>query len=286
MGRLIRSVGHDLRNKLAVMKNSIYYLNMKLGHGDEKVQKHLQIMRSEVVNANRIVMDLTDFALAKAAILQEANVKAIVMEALSQALLPGNVEVITDLAESLSLITADPNQLQRALSNIILNSIQAMPEGGELGITAREQAGFVEVGFSDTGPSTPEEGLEGIFDPLSATKEGRGNLGLAVSKRLVEGHGGTIKVRSLAGPFDKRRPEPFVPGPCTCRPWSFGPVLRPYRTKCPSPWSCGTVPYGPVRCPRTQGTKGPGQVPKDQGLVEGLRTGEGTTFTVRLPLLS
>jgi len=44
MGRLIRAVGHDLRNKLAVLKNSIYYLNMRLGHGDEKVQKHLQIM--------------------------------------------------------------------------------------------------------------------------------------------------------------------------------------------------------------------------------------------------
>ncbi len=54
----------------------------------------------------------------------------------------------------------------------------------------------------------------------------------------------------MNGHYQSARPEPFVPGPCTCRPWSFGPVLRPYRTKCPR-------------------TKGPGQVPKDQGPVEG-----------------
>jgi len=64
MGRLIRAVGHDLRNKLAGLKNSLYYLNMRLGHDDEKVRKHFQIMGREIANANRIIMDLMDFASA------------------------------------------------------------------------------------------------------------------------------------------------------------------------------------------------------------------------------
>jgi len=85
MGRLIRAVGHDLRDKLGVMKNSMYYLNMRLGHGDERVQKHLRIMAREIANANGIVADPMDFVSAKEPAPQESDVKAIVAEALSQA---------------------------------------------------------------------------------------------------------------------------------------------------------------------------------------------------------
>ncbi len=75
----------------------------------------------------------------------------------------------------------------------------------------------------------------------------------------------TILVRGLrtCGSEHARCPEPFVPGPCTCRPWSFGPVLRPPSVLGPEDQGYRT------KCPRTQGTKGPGQVPKDQGPVEG-----------------
>jgi len=275
MGRLIRAVGHDLRNKLGVMKNSIYYLNMRLGHGDEKVQKHLQIMGREIGNANRLIMDLMDFALAKEPVLQKTEIKAIVADALSQASLPSHWEAATRLEDGLPSLMADARQLQRAFTNIILKVVEGAPEGGELQISAREQDGFVEVGFGAPGPSTglrtrliiPEENLAEILNPLrrgpstslrtssgeALVSAGGTSLGIAVSKRLVERHGGTIEVRSLAGPFgfaqdrpfDKRRPEPFVPG---------------HRTG----------PYGTV--------------PKDQGLVAGLRTGEGMAFTVRLPL--
>jgi len=232
VGQLIRAVGHDLRNKLAVMKNSLYYLNMRLGQGDEKVQKHLRIMGREVANANRIIADLMDFASLKEPAREQSDVKAIVAEALSQASLPDRWETTIRLDDGLPPLMADVLQLQRAFINIILRIVERMPEGGRLQIIAREQDGFVEVGFGSAGPSTglrtgrivPEENrTAAAAHPVSV---GGTNLGMAVSRRLVEGHGGTIEEGSLAGPLDKCRPE----------------------------------------------------------LVEGLRTGKGMAFIVRLPL--
>jgi len=197
MGQLIRAVGHDLRNKLGVMKNSLYYLDMRLGHGDGKVERHLHIMGKEVGYANRIVADLMDFALTKEPALKKSDVEAIVAEALSQASLPTHWEATINLENGSPALMADAGQLQRAFTNIILRFIEAMPEGGKLQIAAREQNGFVEIEFGAAGLIIPEENLAEIFDPLSSANGT--NLGMAVSKRLVEGHGGTIEVRSLTG---------------------------------------------------------------------------------------
>jgi signal transduction histidine kinase len=194
VGQLIRIAGHDLRNKLGVVKNSIYYLNMKLGHGDEKVQKHLKIMGREITSANRIIMDLMDFALLREPVLRQSDVKVIVAEALSQAFLPDRWEATIHLDDGLPPLMADPDQLQRAFTNIILRIVEGVPEGGKLQIIAREQNGFVEVEFRVAGLIIPEEHLAAA-PPASA---GATSLGMAVSKKLVEGHGGTIEVRTLA----------------------------------------------------------------------------------------
>ena len=196
MGQLIRVVGHDLRNKLGVMKNSIYYLNMKLGHGDPKVQKHLRIMGREVANANRMVSDLMDFALSKEPVRRQSDVKAIVAEALSQASLPDGWETATSLDDALPPLMADASQLQRAFTNIILRVVEGVPAGGKLQIIAREQNGFVEVGFGSAGLTIPDETLATAAAPLAST--GGTSLGMAVSKMLVEGHGGAIGVERLA----------------------------------------------------------------------------------------
>jgi two-component system sensor histidine kinase HydH len=197
MGRLIREVGHDIRNKLGVMKNSLYYLNMRLGHGDEKVQKHLVIMGKEVACANRIIADLMDFTMIKEPTLQQSDVKAIVVQALSQASLPNGWEATMRLDDGLPPLMADVIQLQRAFTNIILRIVEGVPEGGKLQISAGEQSGFVEVGFGATGLIIPEENLAVAAAPLVSV--GGTNLGMAVSKIIVEGHGGTIEVQRLAG---------------------------------------------------------------------------------------
>jgi two-component system sensor histidine kinase HydH len=196
MGQLIRAVGHDIKNKLGVMKNSIYYLNLRLGRGDGKVEKHLNIMGKEVGYANRIVADLMDFALVKEPTLQKSDVQAIVADALSQASLPGHWEATIHLENDYPALMADTAQLQRAFANLILKFVEGIPEGGKLQITAREQNGFVEIEFGAGGLIIPEENLAEAFDPFFSTSGA--NLGMAVSKRLVERHGGTIEARNRA----------------------------------------------------------------------------------------
>jgi two-component system sensor histidine kinase HydH len=195
MGKLIRIVGHDIRNKLGVMKNSIYYLNMKLGHGDAKVQKHLRIMGREVANANRMIADLMDFALAKEPLRRQSDVKAIVAGALSQASLPDGWEATINLNDGLPALRADDFQLQRAFTNIILRIVEGATGGSRLQITAREQDGFVELGFGADGLNIPQEDLS--WTAVLAAPAGGTSLGMAVSKILVEGHGGTIEAQRL-----------------------------------------------------------------------------------------
>jgi two-component system sensor histidine kinase HydH len=196
VGQLIRIVGHDIRNKLGVMKNSIYYLNMKLGLGDAKVQKHLRIMGREVANANRMLSDLMDFALSKEPVIRESDIGAIIAEALSQASLPDGWETAISLDDGLPSLMADFLQLQRAFTNIILRIVEGVPAGGKLQISAKAQGGFVELGFGAAGLIIPEENLPGAAAPLAST--GGTSLGMAVSNMIVEGHGGTIEAKRLA----------------------------------------------------------------------------------------
>ena len=125
------------------------------------------------------------------------EVNSVVADALSRAAVPPEVELVTCLSESLPMILADPQQLSQAFLNIIMNGIDAMPDGGQLAIrTEASTDGCINVSFSDSGDGIPTENLERIFEPLFTTKSRGIGLGLPLVKTLVEGQGGTVEVRS------------------------------------------------------------------------------------------
>ena len=193
VGRMIRGIGHDLRNKLAVMRNSVYYLNMKVGYGDEKVKKHLRVLEGEIANANMITMNLMDFALVKEPVLQETDLRTVVAEALSQASLPEHWEASLHLDDDLPTLMADASQLQRAFTNIIVTIVQEKPEGGRLQIRTKERNGSVEVRFEVPDWVIPVEELEAITSSLGSASST--SLDMLVSKKLVERNGGRIEVK-------------------------------------------------------------------------------------------
>lgn len=195
-GQFGASVGHELRNPLGVIKNSAYYLKMKLGNADEKVKKHLKIIEREISISNKIINDLLNFTGVKEPTLQETDVNFLVKEALSRSQIPTEVAVVTKLMEELSPLVADPHQIEQVFINMISNAVQAMSDGGRLEIVTKAEDGFIVTEFKDNGCGIPEENLEKIFEPLFTTKAKGIGLGLAVSRTMVEGHGGIIEVES------------------------------------------------------------------------------------------
>ena len=132
--------------------------------------------------------------------LAEQDVRRRVQEALSRIAVPENVKVASQLDEALPIILADPDQLVQVFGHIALNAIQAMPEGGRLVVRSEVPTpGWMAVSFADTGVGISEENMDKLFEPLFTTKAKGIGLGMAVSKTLMEGHGGTIEVESQVG---------------------------------------------------------------------------------------
>ena len=202
LGQLAGSVAHELRNPLGVIKNSAYFLNMILDDSDPEVKHGLQILNREVGRSDQIIKSLLDFARSKPPDRQELNVNDVVRETLSQNVVTESIKVDSQLDETLPTIFADPTQLRQVFDNLICNAIQAMPEGGRLGVgTSKVSEGppkseWIAVSITDTGVGIPQENLEKLFEPLFTTKSKGIGLGLALVKDLVEGNGGSIEVES------------------------------------------------------------------------------------------
>jgi signal transduction histidine kinase len=107
------------------------------------------------------------------------------------------VRVVAPL--TLPQLTADAEYLRQALLNLILNGLQAMPEGGTLTLEANKSSGNFLIGVTDTGSGIAPENLARIFEPYFTTKASGSGLGLAITRRIVEAHGGTVAVTNEAG---------------------------------------------------------------------------------------
>jgi len=199
IGQLSSSVAHEIRNPLGVIKNSCYYLHMKLKDSvNQKVVKHLNIIDREVNSANLIVSDLLDFARKKTPVLKEVNIHELTLSVLAKIAIPNNIQVVTSFDEAPQMLL-DGEQIQRVLLNIIQNAVQAMPEGGRVTLRIGVEERGVLMSVEDTGVGIPEENLSRIFTPLFSTKTNGVGLGLTISKQIVEAHGGEIILESEVG---------------------------------------------------------------------------------------
>jgi signal transduction histidine kinase len=200
LGQLAGGVGHELRNPLGAIKSAAYFLNMVLEEPDPEVKETLEILEKEVKTSENVISSLLDFARAKPPTRRRVDINDVVQEALSRIAMPDNVEVVSRLNGRLPTILADPDQLVQVFGNIILNAAQAMPEGGRLIVKSQVPSPeWVTVSFADTGVGISEENLGKLFEPLFTTKAKGIGLGMAVTKTLVEGHGGNIEVESKVG---------------------------------------------------------------------------------------
>ena len=207
MGQLVGGVAHELRNPLAAIKAVAYVLKTACSNFSAEENKALEILEKEVDMAEQIIANLLDFAQPKAPTFTQVNINEVIRAALLRVSVPIDVEVVTQLDETLPLVQADPNQLNIILVNLMSNAIQAMFKGGRLMLTSslvkngdKANGGpWVTIAIADTGAGIPPENLEKIFEPLFTTRTKGIGLGLPLSKTLVEKQGGSIEVTSQPG---------------------------------------------------------------------------------------
>jgi len=204
IGQLAGGVGHELRNPLGAIKNAVYYIKGKvakseLAQQEPRVIEFLGIVDDEINASNKIINDLLSFSRVGKPAVSPARIETVINDAISHATIAGNITLIKNVAIGLPEIQIDTDQIRQVLVNIITNATQAMPDGGKLAISARQQDIFLEVAIADTGIGIPQEIIGKIFDPLYTTKAKGIGLGLAVCKSIIERHQGQINVTSKVG---------------------------------------------------------------------------------------
>jgi len=212
-GKLAASIAHEINNPLQAVQSCVYLVADQIVPDDPN-RWYLDIAREELDRMGRIVGRMVDFYRPSHegriptdvnALLE--NVVALVRKRLQQ----GSIEVDLELAPDLPLIMATGDHLKQVFLNVIINALEAMPQGGRLEMATRHvsehgdhekayaDAGFVEIEFADTGVGIPAEHINNIFDPFFTTKSKGMGLGLSVSYGIVERHGGQIRVESEVG---------------------------------------------------------------------------------------
>ncbi len=200
LGELSASIAHEVRNPLGVIFNSMGSLRRILRPvGDAALL--FGIVEEEADRLNRMVGDLLDYSRPIQLSLQPVQLRALIDEAIASARQqvgkPADaIEAAVHVGRDVATIRADARLLRQALVNLFLNAVQAMPRGGRLTVDARrgDLKGFpaADLAIADTGPGIPAEARSRIWQPFFTTKATGTGLGLAVVKRIIDGHGGSI----------------------------------------------------------------------------------------------
>ena len=200
IGQLASAVGHELRNPLGVISNSLYLLRRASDPDDEKVRRQLDTAEREVSAATLIVSDLLEYSRGRQPMIAAVDLDQLVEEVLSVSPAPDGISVSWGGAGGVPPAAADRDQLRQVLLNLVTNAYDAMPEGGTLTIDAGPaRAGRVTIRVADTGAGMDPATRARVFEPFFTTKARGVGLGLAVSARIVGAHGGTIDVDSAPG---------------------------------------------------------------------------------------
>jgi two-component system sensor histidine kinase PilS (NtrC family) len=219
VGELSACIAHEIRNPLAAISGSVQMLKRKadtLG-GTVEARRLMSIVLRETDRLNHLITDFLQYARPGPVRIEPVSLETVAGEVLEVfgSIVPENVRVVLKVPHALAVL-ADADQLRQLLWNLTLNACQAMPEGGTLCLEAQaaaeptpqearsarrneqeEKKSWVEITVRDEGIGIPPEALDHVFDPFFTTKPEGSGLGLATVHRIVEEHGGSIRLESL-----------------------------------------------------------------------------------------
>lgn len=205
---LARRLAHELKNPLfplqLTVENMVRARQLSPAEFDEVFKESTDTLKAEIGNLKAIIGRFSDFSRMPKPELAEIDVRDVLRRAwmlyepaLKEKERP--IELRTEIAAHPLTVLADVELLHRALSNLILNAIDAMPEGGTLNVSAQKKGDVVRIRIADTGKGLTPEERERLFTPYYTTKEFGTGLGLAIVQSVVADHHGTILVESMPG---------------------------------------------------------------------------------------
>lgn len=201
LGTMVATVSHEIKSPLGIVRSTaeiLYKRIKKVAPGNENLA---EIIVAETTRLNNIVMEFLDFARPQMIKLTPVDINDNISKALQfidAKLQEQKIALETDFHPKIGKISIDPDLFYRALLNILVNAIQAMPEGGVLRVNTGivESDGSVFISIQDSGIGMSEEKAAEIFKPFFTDKNRGTGLGLAITKNIVEQHHGTISVIS------------------------------------------------------------------------------------------
>ena len=200
-GRLAASIAHEINNPLQAIHNCLHLVaNRPLE--EDKTKYYLNLAQEEVQRLIGIVQRTLDFYRPSKGREVLADVNSLIESVLALAnkrLEHGKIKVQRRLSPELPKLQVVADQLTQVFLNLVINAVEAMPDGGELTIATQHRDGQVYIRFGDTGPGINPDEAKKIFEPFYTTKHSGTGLGLAVSYGIVQRHGGEITVESAPG---------------------------------------------------------------------------------------
>ncbi|HEV2349557.1 MAG TPA: HAMP domain-containing sensor histidine kinase [Terriglobia bacterium] len=204
LGRFAATVAHEVRNSLNFINLSIDQIRAKYSGGNERAasdfQRNLKNIKEEIARQNRLVNDFLAAGRQAPPALAPCDLRQTLDQAIALVDKQAHSQDITlrvDMPAEMPTLQADAAQMKTCFLNILTNAIQAMPTGGQIRVSAtpvldQGQMGSLQMRFADTGPGIPAENRERIFNQFFSTKPTGFGLGLAITKKIVEDHGGRI----------------------------------------------------------------------------------------------
>lgn len=207
LGQLSANIAHEIRNPLTSIKMRLYTLGREL-KDTAKSKEDVDVISEDINSMEKIVNNFLDFARPPEPHLQKGDISQILKAAINL-LLPKastqNIEIKKNLADTLPEIELDKEQIRQAILNIMLNAIEALPQGGILEIststkkTGRRSKDIIEIKFQDTGQGISPLIKKKLFEPFFTTKERGTGLGLFITNRIIQAHRGIINIDSQPG---------------------------------------------------------------------------------------
>jgi len=202
VGVLAAGLAHEIKNPLAAIKGFSQLIDKALTDKDlEAIKDFKEVVPRQLDRINGIVEKLLMLSKPPKQEMESVSINTIIVDIvklIEKQAIKQKVEIKKELKE-IPPITGDAGQLMQALLNLILNAIQAMPEGGIVSIRSKNNGSSFHIEVEDSGPGIPKAMMSRMFDPFFTTKNGGSGLGLAITRKIIIDHRGIIRVESEEG---------------------------------------------------------------------------------------